>query len=111
MASPPTNSDRHETAAEAVDRLVLAIVNAPYKRTIDAETLAARLAKADPGDWSVHVATFFTEVRPDLVFAFADAHGLTKSKLAQAYFITKNKTREQNPDLEAALAPLAAAAP
>jgi hypothetical protein len=72
--------------------------------------LAGCLAKSEPGDWSVHVATFFTDVSPNLVFAFAAAHGLSKSKLAQAYFVSKKRTGEQNPDLEAELVSLATAA-
>ena len=107
MASARTPQEPPNTST---DSLVLAIVNAPYKRTIRAEMLAERLAKADPGDWSVHIATFFTDVRPDLVLAFADAHGLSKSMLAEAYLVTKNKTGEQNPDLEAELGALAAVA-
>jgi hypothetical protein len=44
------------------------------------------------------------------VFAFAAAHGLSKSQLAQAYFVSKERTGEQNPDLEAELGTLATAA-
>jgi hypothetical protein len=93
-----------------VDRLVLARVNAPYKRVIGAEILVECLAKAELGDWPVHVTTFFTEVDPDLVFAFATTHGISKSELAQAYFATKQKSGEGNPDVEAKLGSLAAAA-
>ena len=110
MASARTNQKARNTATEAVDRLVLATVNAPYKRTIGAKTLAGCLVKAHPGDWSVHVATFFTDVRPSLVLAFAAAHGLSKSQLAQAYFVSKKRTGEQNPDLDAELVSLATAA-
>jgi hypothetical protein len=96
--------------ATAVDKLVLATVNAAYKRAIPAETLAKCLATAEPGDWKVHVATFFTDVDPGLVLAFAAAHGVSESELAQAYFASKSATGEQNPDLEAELATLATAA-
>jgi hypothetical protein len=99
-----------KTAARAVDQLVLATVNAPYKRTIGAATLAGCLGKADSGNWSVHIATFFTDVSPKLILAFAAAHGLSKSQLARAYAATKRMTGEQNPDLEAALGSLAVAA-
>jgi hypothetical protein len=95
---------------KSVDRLVLAKVNAPYRRTIGAETLADCLARAEAGDWPVHVAAFFSEINTDLVFAFAAAHGLSKSELAQAYLATKQKTGEGNPDLEAKIGSLAAAA-
>jgi hypothetical protein len=110
MTSAPANQHTCATAAKAVDTLVLATVNAPYKRTIDAETLAQCLAQAEAGDWPVHVATFFTDVRAKLLFAFATAHGLSKSKLAEAYFASKKRTGEQNPDLEAELVTLATAA-
>ena len=102
------NPDAADTTS--VDRLVLARINAPYKRVIGAQVLAECLAKADMGDWPVHFAAFFTEVDPDLVFAFAATHGISKSELAQAYFSTKQKSGEGNPDLEAKLGSLAAAA-
>ncbi len=99
-----------EMATKEVDELVLAAVNAPYKRTIGAATLAGRLAKAEPGKWPVHVATFFTDVSPDLVLAFAAAHGLSKSQLARAYLATRRRTGERNGELEAELGSVAAAA-
>jgi hypothetical protein len=104
-----SNQNPGASDTTSVDRLVLARV-APYKRVIGAERLAECLAKAEVGDWPVHVATFFTEVDPDLVFAFAATHGISKSQLAQAYFATKQKSGEGNPDLEAKLGSLAAAA-
>lgn len=58
-----------------VDKPVLATVNAPYKRDITASTLTECLLKADAGDWLVHVATFFTDVSPTLIFALAASHG------------------------------------
>lgn len=94
----------------AVDKLVLGTVNAPYKRSISASTLQSCLAKADLNDWSVHVATFFTDVAPDLVFEFANTHGISKSDLAKAYLVMKTKTGEWNPDLEADLVQLAPSA-
>jgi hypothetical protein len=105
-----TNQNPGGSDATSVDRLVLARVNAPYKRVIGAQVLAECLTKADMGDWPVHIATFFTEVDPDLVFAFARTHGISKSQLAQAYFSTKQKSGEGNPDLEAKLGSMAAAA-
>ena len=97
-------------ATKEVDELVLASVNAPYKRTIGAATLASCLEKGEPGKWPVHIATFFTDVSPDLVLAFADAHGLSKSQLARAYFAMKRRTGEQNLDLEARFGSVATAA-
>jgi len=110
MAVARNKQDTRRAAGKATDKLVLATVNAPYKRAIDARTLAGCLAKAEPGVWSVHLATFFTDVSPKLVLAFATAHGVSKSKLAEAYLVTKKRTGEKNSDLEAELVPLAAAA-
>jgi hypothetical protein len=110
MVTERTDQRARGTDLEAVDRLVLAAVNGPYKRSIDAQTLARCLAKQDPGEWPVHVATFFTDVRRNLVFAFAAGHAVSTSELAQAYFASKNKTGERNPDLEAELVSLATAA-
>jgi hypothetical protein len=102
---------RAPAASEAMDKLVLATVNAPYKREISASILAGCLAQADPGDWTVHVATFFSDLSPGLVFGFAASHGISNSKLADAYMAIKSKTGECPPDLEAELAPLATVAP
>jgi PHD/YefM family antitoxin component YafN of YafNO toxin-antitoxin module len=93
--------------ASAVDKLVLATVNAPYKRSIDAATLRDCLAKADLDPWLVHVATFFTDVTPQLVLKFADQHGISRSKLAKAYLAMKQRTGERKPDLEVRLVPMA----
>ncbi len=92
---------------DAVDKLVLATVNAPYKRSIDAATLQNCLAGLDLDRWLVHIATFFTDVAPGLVFKFADQHGISRSKLAKAYLAMRKRTGEQNPDLETDLVPVA----
>jgi hypothetical protein len=110
MTSARIDQLARKMAIEEVDELVLAAVNAPYKRAIGAATLADRLAKAEPGKWPVHVATFFTDVSPDLVLAFAAAHGLSRSELACAYLATKRKTGERNAELEAELGSVATAA-
>lgn len=91
----------------AVDKLVLSTVNAPYKRDISVTVLEECIVKAKMDAWPVHVATFFTDVAPFLIFGFASAHGISKSKLAEAYLAMKAKTGEQNPDLEVELVPLA----
>jgi hypothetical protein len=91
----------------AVDKLVLATVNAPYKRNIDVATLQACLLKLKLDQWLVHVATFFTDVAPELVFEFAERHGISRTKLAKAYLAMKRRTGEQNPVLEADLVPVA----
>jgi hypothetical protein len=93
-----------------VDKLVLATVNAPYRRSISGQTLAECLAAARPNGWTVHVATFFTDVTPRLVLEFAEGHGLSRSDLAQAYFAIKRETGQQNPALEAELGSLAISA-
>jgi hypothetical protein len=94
-------------SSSAVDKLVLATVNAPYKREITVSILKECLVKGELGDWPVHLASFFTDVSPNLVFGFAALHGISKSKLADAYLAMKAKTGEFNPDLEAQLVPLA----
>jgi hypothetical protein len=93
--------------ASAVDKLVLATVNAPYKRSIDAATLRDCLAKLDLDPWLVHVATFFTDVSPELVFKFAAQHGISRFTLAKAYLAMKRKAGERNPGLEADLVTMA----
>ncbi len=101
-------SDSAPTATNsAVDKLVLATVNAPYKREISVSILKECLMKGEPGDWTVHLASFFTDASPNLVFRFAALHGISKSKVAQAYLAIKTTTGEFNPDLEAELVRLA----
>lgn len=106
LTKVPAAADRGPGAL-ATDKLVLATVNAPYKRSIDAATLRNCLAKLDLDRWLVHVATFFTDVAPELVFKFADQHGISRSTLAKAYLAMKKKTGERNPDLETDLAAMA----
>lgn len=96
--------------ASVVDSLVLSTTNAPYKRDITVATLAECIFAAEFGDWLVHVAAFFGDVSPDLVLRFASVHGISKSKLAEAYRAMKAKTGQQNPDLEAELVPIAGSA-
>ncbi|WP_130584432.1 hypothetical protein [Bradyrhizobium sp. Leo170] len=89
---------------------MLATVNAPFKRDISAAILHQCIARAEISEWPVHVAAFFTDVSPRLVFGFAALHGISKSELAEAYVVVKTKTGEHNPDLESELVPLAASA-
>jgi hypothetical protein len=49
-----------------IDDLVLGTTNAPYRRSIRAKELVDALMSAESGRWTVHVATFFTDVRPEL---------------------------------------------
>jgi hypothetical protein len=87
----------------AIGRLVLGTVNAPWKRSIDAVTLAALLNSGQTQDWLPHLATFFTEVRAELVVAFALAHGVQAGALKGSYVGVRGATGERNSELEALL--------
>jgi hypothetical protein len=101
---------RQSIPDQEVDELVLGTTNAPYKKVISAAQLAKHLASSRTGPWIVHVATFFTDVRPELILKFAAIHGVSKSDLATTYRAVKAVTGEANPRLEAALEQLAPAA-
>jgi hypothetical protein len=65
--------------------LVLATVNAPYSRKLDAQTLASCLldhtaAKSVPG----HMSAFFGEVKPALQIEFARQFDIDAAELAAA---------------------------
>lgn len=90
-----------------VDQLVLATTNAPYRRTINSTDLIARLTSRDWQNWIAHVATFFTEVRPELVLQFARLHAIPIQDLAASYRSMKSATGESSPALERALERLA----
>ena len=92
---------------DTLDDLVLGTTNAPYRRAISADQLTVCLSSCESGSWKVHVATFFTEVRPELVLRFAELHGVSMSELASAYHAMKVVTGEANPVLEADLEQLA----
>jgi hypothetical protein len=83
-----------------IDDLVLGTTNAPYRRSIRAKELVDALTLGESGQWTVHVATFFTDVRPELVLRFAKLHGITRRELASAYGEVKEATGEANPALE-----------
>jgi hypothetical protein len=55
----------------------------------------------------VHVATFFTDVRPELVLRFTKLHGIPARELALAYGDVKPATGDANPALENLLEQLA----
>lgn len=86
-----------------IDNLVLGTVNAPWKRSIDANTLARLIASGQVDGWLVHLATFFAEVRSGLIMAFARGHGIAMSALMATYAEVKAQTGEANADLENAL--------
>lgn len=62
---------RRSIPDQEVDKLVLGTTNAPYKKVISAAQLAKHLASSGTGPWNVHVATFFTDVRPELILKSA----------------------------------------
>jgi hypothetical protein len=108
----PTNTALHASSAgdsSSADVLILATVNAPYKRNIGSATLQACLAEARIDEWQVHVATFFTDVSMNAMLGFADAHRISRHQLAEAYRAMRATTGERNPRLEAELAELAPA--
>jgi hypothetical protein len=113
---PPMTSSRFEkkcaTAEEAaaIDMLVLATVNAPYRRSISAAALADSIASTDINEWLVHVANFFTSLRPALVFEFAASHGISNASVGRTYDAVSRATGMRNPDLEIALGSVAAPA-
>jgi hypothetical protein len=90
-----------------IDDLVLGTTNAPYRRSIRAKELVDALTSGASGKWTVHVATFFTDVRPELVLKFAKLHGIPTRKLTSAYGEVKEATGETNPALENLLEQLA----
>jgi hypothetical protein len=83
-----------------IDDLVLGTTNAPYRRSIRAKELVDALMSGESGRWTVHVATFFTDVRPELVLRFAELHDIPKHELASIYSGVKAATGEANPALE-----------
>jgi hypothetical protein len=93
-----------------VDKLVLGTTNAPYRNAVSAAELAKRLASGRGGPWKVHVATFFTDVRPELILRFAELHGISPRTLASRYRAIKASTGEANPALETAFEQLAPSA-
>jgi hypothetical protein len=90
-----------------IDELVLGTTNAPYRRSIRVKELVDALTSGESGTWTVHVASFFTDVRPELVLAFAKRHGIPTRKLTSAYGGIKQATGEANPALENLLEQLA----
>jgi hypothetical protein len=93
-----------------VDNLVLGTVNAPWKTALSADTLAHKIAHSDVQTSLAHVVTFYTEVAPDLVLAFAKLHRIDLSALIKTYQSVKTVTGEMNAILESVLGELAATA-
>lgn len=85
---------------ERVDRLVLGTVNASWKRAIDATTLTTTISTGQLEGWLPHLATFFNEVRAELVLEFARAHGINNYLLLTCYQSVAVQTGERNLELE-----------
>ena len=95
------------SSVREIDDLVLGTTNAPYRRSIRPKELVDALTSGESGRWTVHVATFFTDVRPELVLRFAELHRIPKRRLASTYGEVKEATGEANPALEKLLEQLA----
>lgn len=107
-ALSPTHAARLRTEMTStpvtrIDNLVLGSVNASWKRSIDADTLAQAIASGDADEWLVHLATFFSEVRAALIVDFATSHGISSTELAASYVQIRDQTGERNTGLEEAL--------
>jgi hypothetical protein len=101
IVTPPLVPD------DAIDDLVLGTTNAPYRRSISAVELAACLVANASSGWTVHVVTFFRDVRPELILQFAARHDISTACLAAAYHDIRARTGEVSPALEAVLERLA----
>lgn len=93
-----------------IDKIVLGTTNAPYRTAVSATELAKLLASGKGGRRDVHLATFFTDVRPELILKFAEVHGISPRTLASSYRAIKATTGEENPALENAFEQLAPSA-
>lgn len=78
------------------DALVLATVNAPFRRVLTAEQLAAAIRSPKGSEWIVHLATPYTDVRPQLVVEFAQRHGSDRAALAASYVAVRTATGERS---------------
>lgn len=83
-------------AQESDDALVLATVNAPFRRVLTAEQLAAAIRSPKGSDWIVHLATLYTDVRPPLVVELAQRYGIDHAALAASYMAVRTATGERN---------------
>jgi excisionase family DNA binding protein len=86
-----------------VEDLILGTTNAPYRRSITATELTRGLASGKSEPWMVHIATFFTDVKPELILKFAEMHGISRRVLASTYRVMKAATGEASPALESVL--------
>jgi hypothetical protein len=83
-----------------VDGLVLATVNASWKRTLSADQLALAVTEGQTTQYLPHLATFYGEVSPKLVISFAEDHEIALDKLSATYRQVRELTGETNAALE-----------
>lgn len=90
------------------DQVVLATVNASWRRELGASELLACLRGTAPvADWADHLATFFTEVPLEAIERYIAAHRLPAERVLAAYRAVREITGEENPGLEKWLGELA----
>jgi len=87
-------------SVSSTDNLVLGTVNAPWKHSIDAETLSSQIKDGKIDEWLCHMVTFFTEVNPSLIAEFATAHAIDRATLIAAYQKVRTETGESRPELD-----------
>jgi hypothetical protein len=91
----------------SIDLLVLATVNAPYKRSISAAALAKSIAETSIDEWLVHISNFFLSLRPELIFEFAAKHDISDESIERTYAAISRASGMRNPELESTLASMA----
>lgn len=82
----------------SIDNLILGTGNAPWKRAIDAQTLAHAITLPQIEDLLPCLATFYGEILSGWVLDFASAH-----QIIATYNTVKRLTGGVAPKLEAAL--------
>jgi len=86
--------------ARNVDALVMGTVNAPWKRTLTAEQLAAAVRTGEIEPHICHLSSFYGEVAPDLVLDFAASHAITAETLSTRYREVRKLSGTLNRTLE-----------
>lgn len=94
-----------------VDALVLATVNASWRRAVGAPELVSCL-RGERGDhlWGEHVRTFFEDVPLEAIFRFMLAHDIPAARLLATYRETCGADERHDDGIGAWLAALADAA-
>jgi hypothetical protein len=94
------------------DALVLATINASWRRTIDAPTLLGCIRDLrEIQTWLPHLATMFSEVSLEALLRWMTAHDISPAVLGRCYEQVAALTGERNPMLEAWLGDMAEPAP